>query len=713
MGRKENEAEKAVEQAPKPYPRAVFFIIGNEFCERFSYYGMKAILTLYLINVLMFEEHTAKSTYHIFSMACYFTPVFGAMLADSYLGKFRTIFYISIIYAIGNVTLAVAATPSFVNYVWIPMVGLALIAIGTGGIKPCVSAFGGDQFVEGQETQLEQFFSLFYLSINAGSLLSTFITPILRVQKCMGMMFCFPLAFGVPAALMVVALILFLIGKPLYRIIPPSGNVVLRVLQCIFHALKKKLTSKEKKDHWLDHAEPHYGKDFITDIKDVLHVLVLYVPLPVFWALFDQQGSQWTLQARQMDGEIMGYRVLPDQMQLANPLLILILVPVFSYGIYPLLAKCSLLKKPLQRITIGGLAAAGAFVIAGFLQLALEQGADTIIPTGQARVNFLNTVPCDLMLQGPDDLNQDIASGMVHINNAPAGSGLKYKVSKTSSCGLSLPDADFEFDFNATNAYAVIFTVGNGSQPSISAKTVPVLHEKFANLTSGVGIAYALKSPVTRVVLSSAKEAPVEFIPNDNTSTSGHTNYASVVPGTYDVQLVSDGKETSPCSATLRNGGHYFITLMETPTGSINCSVLSVVAPNSLSLFYQIPQYFVITAGEVMFSVTGLEFSYSQAPPSMKSVLQAAWLLTVAFGNIIVVIVAESRIFEYQSSESFMYAGLMTIDMALFAVMAYFYKYITPRSRAPEEAPEKQPDKQPDKPAQGYENNAYEKDTKM
>ncbi|KAH9363225.1 hypothetical protein HPB48_002416 [Haemaphysalis longicornis] len=97
-------------------------------------------------------------------------------------------------------------------------------------------------------------------------------------------------------------------------------------------------------------------------------------------------------------------------------------------------------------------------------------------------------------------------------------------------------------------------------------------------------------------------------------------------------------------------------------------------------MFYQIPQYVLITAGEVMFSVTGLEFSYSQAPSSMKSVLQAAWLLTVAVGNLIVVIIAEARFFHAASSESFMYSGLMALDMVVFGVMACFYKYIEPRA---------------------------------
>lgn len=149
-------------------------------------------------------------------MFVYFFPIFGAMLADSWLGKFKTIFYVSIIYAIGNIVLAMAATPPLhMPSVEFSMLGLFLIALGTGGIKPCVSAFGGDQFIlPNQELQLAKYFSMFYFSINAGSLISTTITPILREDvHCFGQESCFSLAFAVPGVLMIIS-----IGNQLFKL---------------------------------------------------------------------------------------------------------------------------------------------------------------------------------------------------------------------------------------------------------------------------------------------------------------------------------------------------------------------------------------------------------------------------------------------------------------------------------------------------------------
>lgn len=114
------------------------------------------------------------------------------------------------------------------------LISLAMIAFGTGGIKPCVSAFGGDQFVAGQEAQLKSFFAIFYMAINSGSLMSTLLTPMFRGDvSCSARGDCFPLAFGVPATLMAVALALFIAGKSYYRIVGVAeGNVIFKYFQC-------------------------------------------------------------------------------------------------------------------------------------------------------------------------------------------------------------------------------------------------------------------------------------------------------------------------------------------------------------------------------------------------------------------------------------------------------------------------------------------------
>ncbi|XP_016401446.1 LOW QUALITY PROTEIN: solute carrier family 15 member 2-like, partial [Sinocyclocheilus rhinocerous] len=142
------------------YPVSIAFIAVNEFCERFSYYGMKAIMaphgahTLLHVSIhcLNWDKNLSTAVYHAFSSLCYFTPLLGAVIADSWLGKFKTIIYLSIVYyVIGHVVKSVGAIPDVGDstlHIVLSMLGLVLIAFGTGGIKPCVAAFGGDQFDE-------------------------------------------------------------------------------------------------------------------------------------------------------------------------------------------------------------------------------------------------------------------------------------------------------------------------------------------------------------------------------------------------------------------------------------------------------------------------------------------------------------------------------------------------------------------------------------
>lgn len=378
----------------KNYPSSTLLILGTEFCERFSYYGMGAILILYLTKWLKFEADRATAIFHTFAMLCYFSPMIGAVLADGYIGKYRTILYPSIVYVISNLIMSVTALPPIE---WIgPMIGLLLIAFGTGGIKPCVGAFGADQFGSGQEKERDSFFSAFYFMINLGSLLSTLLTPVLRADvKCFGDN-CYPLAFGVPALLMFVSVVLFVSGRKMYTRNPPSGNLFSRIGKCIYLGINGKIRGKPiNKGHWLDYAIVQFEQEFINEIKDVMKILAMFIPLPVFWALSHQQGSWWTLQAEQMDGNLGIFGTLkPDQMQALNPLLIILLIPVFEKFIYPACDNYKCMNRPFKRMVAGLFLSSLSFVIAALVQIELQESGYIKIHSGSQKieVSSLNCV---------------------------------------------------------------------------------------------------------------------------------------------------------------------------------------------------------------------------------------------------------------------------------------------------------------------------------
>lgn len=142
---------------------------------------------------------------------------------------------------------------------------------------------------------------------------------------------------------------------------------------CLFqNGIAGKCTQRKTKpqEHFLDYAVPKYGRQLVEDVKVLLRVLVLYIPIPIFWALFDQQGSRWTFQATMMNGNLGSIEIKPEQMQLANPLLILVLIPCYEYAFYPLLAKIGV-SRPLQKLTIGGILAGLAFVLSALVELTI------------------------------------------------------------------------------------------------------------------------------------------------------------------------------------------------------------------------------------------------------------------------------------------------------------------------------------------------------
>ncbi|KAJ8012348.1 hypothetical protein DPEC_G00041770 [Dallia pectoralis] len=679
--RKEHELdiyEQGKSKSPKlcgtNYPVSISFIVVNEFCERFSYYGMKAVLTLYFINYLRWDKDLSTAVYHAFSSLCYFTPVLGALIADSWLGKFKTIIYLSVVYVLGHIVKSVGAIPSVGDsslHIALSMLGLILIAFGTGGIKPCVAAFGGDQFDEEQTNERRKFFSIFYMSINAGSVLSTVITPILRGDvKCFGGD-CYALAFGVPAILMIVALVVFISGSGLYKKSPPAGNVLSDVCKCVGLAIKNRWKSSKfdpKRKHWLDWAEEKYPKRLIHEIKMVLRVLMLYIPLPMFWALFDQQGSRWTLQATRMNMAFGSTFILkPDQMQMLNALLILLFVPIFDVVVYPLIGLCRINLTPLKKMSVGMILAALAFGAATLVEFNVMKTVVEPAPPEQCLLQVYNLAESDIKLNisGSDLFTQPIKSyedpsSYQHLQLGGHSNNISLQVVQNDHVSTCVQT------FTEQKAYSLI------------------LH------SNGFGVVCQLISD--NIIKSEKMEAHLRFINTGSEAvnvTVGDVEF--YVPGDYGISQnnnvlrneytkvrCSSGQNVSFISLGLLDFGASYTVILTTDTGNIVPKKMVDVNANNIHITWQVPQYVLITAGEVMFSITGLEFSYSQAPANMKSVLQAGWLLTVAFGNVIVLIVAEGAGLN-QWMEFLLFACLLVAVCIIFSFMAYFYTYVDPK----------------------------------
>lgn len=415
---------------PNQWPPQVKYILGNEGAERFSYYGMKGILSAYLTTVLMMTKDHASSIIHLFGFVNYFMPVLGAWVSDRFWGRYRTILWVSLFYCLGHGVLACNdLTESIDAKTMLLYIGLGLIAFGSGGIKPCVSAFMGDQFRSDQRHLLEKAYAAFYWMINLGSTLAFLIIPWVRDQKSLG----YTWAFGIPGIAMGVATFIFYLGTPKYEHVKPIGDPAWRskvvwllailgsIGGLIFVSLKHpasysvalwsvlggfavaaaiwsaSLVGKVNRSAqalelsafsvWWYSVLTWCGRGF-RDFRGAAaakftpvavdqgmsygRILSIFAMIPVFWALFDQTFSTWVMQGGQMEKyDLFGFSIGAEQMLAANPIMVLILVPFTTLVLYPAMGRFA---TPLRRMSMGMLLSALSFVIVAWLQRRIEGG---------------------------------------------------------------------------------------------------------------------------------------------------------------------------------------------------------------------------------------------------------------------------------------------------------------------------------------------------
>ena len=187
--------------------------------ERFSYYGFRAILTLYFVSLKM-RESSAAAGFMFTSALAYAAPLVGAWLSDELWGRYATIMRFGGVYAVGLWVLVAAA--AIASLPW-TVVALVFVGLGTGGIKPCVSTFGADQIdnaVGDASEATRRYFAVFYASINLGSVFSYLLVPAMRA------IFGYAAAFAVPAVLLAGALAVFIGGRRKYTMLPPREGGV-------------------------------------------------------------------------------------------------------------------------------------------------------------------------------------------------------------------------------------------------------------------------------------------------------------------------------------------------------------------------------------------------------------------------------------------------------------------------------------------------------
>jgi len=321
-------------------PKAVPYILCNEAAERFAFYGMTSIMVIYMTTHLkaadgsldVMGDKEATFWFHLFRSAVYFLPLVGALISDIWYDKYKTINFYSAVYCVGFFALTADQTRIGLA------AGLALIAIGSGVIKPCVSANVGDQFGKTNRHLISRIYGWFYFAINLGAAISMALCPWLQDK------YGSRTAFAVTAAFMLLAAIAYFLGRRKFVHIPPAGAGFVK--QCF---------SGE-------------------GLKALGRLFIIYIFVAMFWALFDQSQSAWVLQATKMNLQIGPFTLLPAQPQAFNPVLVMIMIPLFSYCVYPAINKVLPLT-PLRKISIGLFITAISFAVPVWIETQIQAGA--------------------------------------------------------------------------------------------------------------------------------------------------------------------------------------------------------------------------------------------------------------------------------------------------------------------------------------------------
>ena len=400
-----------------PMPRQIPYIIANEGCERFSFYGMRNILTPFLLSTLLLfipigdRTAEAKHVFHTFVIGVYFFPLLGGWIADRFWGKYKTVFWFSLIYVAGHACLAV-----FDHNLEGFYLGLALIAFGSGGIKPLVVAFVGDQFDQTNKNRAKVVFDAFYWIINFGSFFASLLMPLFLRDYGPAV------AFGIPGILMAIATLVFWMGRKKYVHVPPAAPNPDSFSSVARTALLARADGQSRPGlmvagagalaavvslcmtpSWgfviaactalvlllafggigisiqLERARGKHTDEAVEGVRAVLRILIVFAMITPFWSLFDQKASTWIVQANSMDSPLLSvfgweFKLLPAQMQAVNPILVMLLIPFNNFALFPLMRMIGITPTPLRRMGLGIAFSASAWVVIGMIQLWMDGG---------------------------------------------------------------------------------------------------------------------------------------------------------------------------------------------------------------------------------------------------------------------------------------------------------------------------------------------------
>jgi len=577
------------------HPIGFWFFFWGEFAERCCYYGMRAILLLYMVQILKFDDSLANRVLSYFVAACYLLPLVGGYVADNFLGKYRTIVYFSVPYIIGQGLLAISALHNTTCL----FISLGLLAMGSGVIKPNISTLMGltyDQKRPGQHRLRSDAFAMFYGAINIGAALSSFSVPAVATYFGRDSQ-AYAIAFLIPTGLMILAFIIFAAGKPFYAVEKISPV---------------KLTPEQRRQRW----------------TVLSRLFGLFLVVTVFWTIFDQSPTTWTLFARDyLHLELFGMTLSPDQLQAVNPILIVLLLPPMTL-LWHFLANIGLELRPTSKMLVGFVLTFLAMAVvtwAGFRGAHVaKQGAPAALAAAGETADQL----AKLSRAAGEGASVTPRAGAM----AAAGLAAEQAVRAAASATEIAKGLGEAADSNRDPA-ALLKVQADAVKKAAEQTQNMVRQAQEAARKQGESAAKAVpgkssNSANRAAAAAAAIEKAAQAVDQPAVATL-HLAVAALAAADATVLAAEAMIEEPPDQLPMLDS-----TRREQLRQLVD-KTTSAAAEGRLSVWWQIVPYIVITTAEICISVVGLELAFTAAPAAMKSFVTACWLLTVFFANIL------------------------------------------------------------------------------
>lgn len=654
--------------APKGSPKVKPFFYLIELVESIEGHIVISLNILFLRNKIGFKSMQVVTLTHSADMINLFLAPIGALVIDSGGNKYiiMILFYIrNIIIETFIVTTSlpqlrhIARSLIYARY----SIGVLLNIIVCSVVEP----FHGDQFkLPAEKDEFKNFLRLLYILHKIGIIVGFIVGPAVKTYiACLGEQDCYLFSFSISFILSILALIIFLAGTKFYINNKPERNIALDIIKCSSYAFSHWIRERRAnpQPHWLDHAEPKYGGELIKEIKQLGRMILIFTAVPLYEALYCQLDSEWLFQAARLDGRIGKFTIIPEYFYLMHPILGIILIPLLTRFFDPFLERINM-GKTFRRMIFGGLMTVLAFVAAGLLETTVKQTEPVVPKSKESQIRIYNSFDCSCFVTSSGILPSliDIGPHSVYTNlHIPVKAFESFTIAVNGEC---LTSGEHDIYLEPKKAISVHIADDNGEASVSSFETTVKKSETGLPVITVLG---ARREDV--LILRDSKDSEIHLnvepiwvagVP----VLSGSNRVVEAEPEFYTLLLNGDDLY----NFDMHLGGIYLAII-----NGDSVDFFTITEPNTVHMLWMIPQSILLVFGEVYFGITLHEFTYSEAPKSLKTFINALLHFALGLGHLFLITIV-NLIHMDLDYEFYFFAVVLLVNMFYFTILAFFYK---------------------------------------